>query len=291
MHTQFNNHFDSVELFLKSEQVIRKESSSFHFAFSQLPRETSLSIFVLYNFLRQLDDSADKFDVSKFNRLVDDWRSAIGRDRIVLNKNSNISEQVAYIFKKHSIDVTLMEDMIAGQLNDLNGQIIKSEVDLERYCYQVAGTVGCIIVSILDQDAYKSAKSDIIDTGIALQMTNILRDIYEDAMNGKAYIPIDLMQKYDVNIKDLRVPVPDDNVRELLLFLADKARKKYVSERKFINFLSDTVSRRSVHLSIVVYKKLLCKLIKGKFTNTSDRIFVTKLEKTWILIKSRLFLI
>lgn len=265
--------------FHSSKQVIQDKSSSFYFAFSRLPDYQAYSIFVLYDFLRQLDDAADTKNHVKFNILVLDWETALKKSHIVLNDMSTIAEKLVFIFQVFSIKYSDMHDMIQGQRHDLNQEAIQTLAQLEYYCYQVAGTVGCMIYEILSKNAITAIRQNIIDVGVALQLTNIIRDVYEDALEDKYFIPNDLLISYGIDKSDLLVFPTNDKLKKLLQFLSDQALVKYQESQIIVDHVSDKRSKFSLDLSIGVYKKILLKLRHQNFKNIQKRVYVTKLEK------------
>lgn len=271
--------------FYSSKQVIQAKSSSFYFAFSRLPDYQAYSIFVLYDFLRQLDDAADTKNHMQFNALVLDWETALKNSNIILNDRSTIAEKLVYIFQAFAINPNNMHDMIKGQRRDLNQEVIHTLVQLEYYCYQVAGTVGCMIYDILSKTAITEIKQNIIDVGVALQLTNIVRDVYEDALADKCFIPTEMLASYGINKSDLLVSPINNQLRKLLTSLSDRALTKYQESQVIISHVSEKRSKFSLEVSIDVYKKILLKSFNKNFENIQQRVYVTKLEKINILAK------
>lgn len=271
--------------FYSSKQVIQAKSSSFYFAFSRLPDYQAYSIFVLYDFLRQLDDAADTKNHMQFNALVLDWETALKNSNIILNDRSTIAEKLVYIFQVFAINPNNMHDMIKGQRRDLNQEVIHTLVQLEYYCYQVAGTVGCMIYDILSKTAITEIKQNIIDVGVALQLTNIVRDVYEDALADKCFIPTEMLASYGIDKSDLLVFPTNNQLRKLLTSLSDRALTKYQESQVIISHVSEKRSKFSLEVSIDVYKKILLKSFNKNFENIQQRVYVTKLEKINILAK------
>ncbi|MEX0381004.1 phytoene/squalene synthase family protein [Leuconostoc sp. MS02] len=271
--------------FHSSKRVIQAKSSSFYFAFSRLPDYQAYSIFVLYDFLRQLDDAADTKNHIKFNALVLDWETASKNSNITLNDRSTIAEKLVYIFQAFAIDLNDMHDMIRGQRQDLDQEVIHTLAQLEYYCYQVAGTVGCMIYDILSTTKITEIRQNIIDVGVALQLTNIIRDVYEDALEDKCFIPTELLASYGIDKSDLLLLPTNKQLRKLLKSLSDGALAKCKESQVIIDRVSEKKSKLSLAVSIDVYQKILLKLIHKNFENIQQRVCVTKLEKINILAK------
>ncbi|WP_349584476.1 phytoene/squalene synthase family protein [Leuconostoc citreum] len=264
---------------LDSRQAIKKKSSSFYFAFSRLPRYQAFSIFVLYDFLRQLDDAADTGNADVFNALVNSWQTAMIAHDIIVTSLSTIGEKLAYIFHVFDIDAQDMLDMIAGQKSDLNHVSFETVQELEVYCYQVAGTVGCMIYTILSGKPIQMMKQDIINVGIALQLTNIIRDFHEDLLAQRCFIPKSLLQ-FDAELSSEGIMLKkEQDIKKALQQLSDIAISHYNCSSKIIQHLDNKTSQFALELSIEVYKKILLKMIANKFELSDQRVFVTRTEK------------
>lgn len=275
-----------LKIFSSSKAAIKQNSSSFYFAFSKLDKDQAYSIFVIYDYLRQIDDAADNHDRITFNKLIFWWETACNTNNIVINETSNIADRVAYIFNHFSIDTKLMTDMLQGQLRDLNNIEINTLSELETYCYQVAGTVGCMIFCILSRNSIENNRKAVINVGIALQLTNILRDVHEDAMADRYFIPKQLLLKYDIQKQVLLESKPDIQTQSLLQYLARLALSKYAETDVITNQILDRKGKVALELSINVYKKILTKLMKNNFVDLSKRVYVTPQEKLLLLLKT-----
>lgn len=275
-----------LENFSSSKAAIKQNSSSFYFAFSKLDKEQAYSIFVIYDYLRQLDDAVDNHDRITFNKLTFWWEAACSKNNIVISETSNIGDKVAYVFNHFSIDSKLMTDMIKGQIHDLNNVEINTLSELENYCYQVAGTVGCMIFCILSRNSIENNRKAVINVGIALQLTNILRDVHEDAMADRYFIPKQLLLKYDIQKQVLLESKPDIQTQSLLQYLARLALSKYAETDVITNQILDRKGKVALELSINIYKKILTKLMKNNFVDLSKRVYVTLQEKLLLLLKT-----
>ncbi|MBS9336747.1 phytoene/squalene synthase family protein [Fructobacillus papyrifericola] len=280
-----------LKSFYNSKKTIKKNSSSFYFAFSKLDKEKSYSIFVIYDYLRKLDDAADNNKQEIFNKLVASWEIASKKKRVIINEESNIADKVAYVFNFFSIEKKLMRDMINGQLHDINHSEIETLTELEDYCYQVAGTVGCIIFNILSPCKSYNRKA-VINVGIALQLTNILRDVYEDANADRFFIPSELLLKYRIQKNELLNNHTNKKTRALLKYLAQVALSKYQDADLIVNQISDKKNKNALSLSIIIYKEILLKMINNNFIDISTRVHVNNTKKLvlWIQNKQGTFL-
>ena len=168
--------------------TLRKYGKSFYWARFFLPHRISVPATNLYDFCRLLDDIADGGVPGGIERLIDIESQITGKVAITESKVNRFLELV----DTYKIDLEIIHQLLLGLMGDMSHDknLILSKSDLLRYCFRVAGTVGLMMAPILgarDQSSYPFA----IDLGIAMQLTNIGRDILEDAQLGRRYIPAD----------------------------------------------------------------------------------------------------
>lgn len=195
-----------------AEEIMRKNASSFYSEFEKIERSKFLDIAAVYAFCRYADDLADIESQSKEMRLQ--FLNLLEEDVKSLYDYSSQSEN----YKKYAwwsafenavrirqIPLEALLEQIDGQKSDINFKIIEDKDDLIRYCKKVAGTVGLMLALMLKGDKADSRYESICeDLGIAMQITNILRDIGEDLRNrNRIYIPQTLMKEYRVTRKEL----------------------------------------------------------------------------------------
>ena len=168
-----------------AQDILKKHAKSFYFAGLLLDKETLNDAAILYAFCRQLDDAADEEDQqTKLNDLITDYKKEAPEDLI--------NKEFKKLQKTYQLDQKFIDDLITGVSSDINFKQPKNLSELIKYSYQVAGTVGGLMAKILganDHNAWKFA----VDLGIGMQITNISRDIKEDAQNGRVYIPEDML--------------------------------------------------------------------------------------------------
>jgi len=207
-------------------KVVRDSGSSFAAAFWMFPREQRQALHAIYAFCRFADDIADDPEV-RMDRsaLLERWRAEL---------------EAAYRGKsRHPVGIALgdaaarfrlperyFSELLLGVESDLRGESIERFEDLERYCYRVASTVGLLIVHVLGVAnpqtlAYAEAM------GIAVQITNVLRDVGEDAASGRIYLPREDLRRLGVREESLRAPELSDELRMLLGLYAERARIYY----------------------------------------------------------------
>jgi phytoene synthase len=175
--------------------------------------------------------------------------------------------------------------MIAGVSSDLEPRAIQTFDELYRYCYHVASVVGLTVIHVFgfeSPEALKLAEK----CGVAFQLTNILRDVREDAENGRIYLPAEDLARFGVAAADLRSSAVSPELRNLLEFEARRARA-YYEESAPLAGMVHRESRASLRALIGIYSRLLERIVECGYDVLSRRIRVPAVEKVWILVKTR----
>jgi phytoene synthase len=179
--------------------------------------------------------------------------------------------------------------MIDGVSSDLEPRCVHTFEDLYDYCYHVASVVGLTVVHIFgfrpgfhSPEALKLAEK----CGIAFQLTNILRDVREDAENQRVYLPQEDLERFHVTADDLRGQEISPRLKELLAFEAGRARQYYRESAPLVGMI-DPASRASLRALIGIYSRLLERIVESGFDVLTHRIRVPTWEKVGILVRSR----
>ena len=269
-------HFQQHEaLFYESQTVIQQGSSSFYFAFSKLPAYQAHSIFAVYNLLRLLDDSVDDRDDTLYEALTAEW-AAFKRGATPTRAPWPALRIVWQLF---TINPKWVDDMWTGQNCDRQFQQPQTQADLTRYCYQVAGTVGLILMPILTDNAVTTVNPAVIDLGIAMQLTNILRDIGADAKIGRCYLPVDACERYGLTAAVLQRPEHRVALRNLLIEQAQLAENAYGALPTVLALIPNAKSRQMLELASDVYHGILTKIIANDYDVLSKRIHLSLIDK------------
>ena len=255
---------------------IKSEGKSFYWASFFLPKKNRIAASRLYSICRYLDDVADnsKLDTSSeikniFNQIKE-----------------NESSEINIFFKKNNINLGILKDLIDGLISDQQNVRVTDEKELIDYSYKVAGTVGLMMLPIINtKDA--EARKHAIDLGIAMQLTNIARDVYEDAKMNRLYLPKEWLGQ--VSTSDLIDNKLDDQKKKLielsiknLIELSDKLYANGFSGMKFIPLRT----RLAIFFAAKIYKGIGEKIKSGGYAYKLERIYLNKLEKLWITIIS-----
>jgi phytoene synthase len=278
-----------------SEQITKKSASNLALAFILLPRERRNAMASLYAFCREVDDVADEesIPVDQRQKDLDKWRADIniacsgGQPELPVNR-----ELQPYI-REYNMPLDLFEELIPGMEMDLSIKRYETLEHLEQYCYRVASVVGLLSIRIFgykNEACHKYAHH----LGLALQLTNILRDVRVDAERDRIYLPLDVMRKYGVSEADILEGRYSENYFALAREIADRAEEHYRKAREFLP-REDRRSMVAAELMGAVYWRLLEKVEANKFdvfgpqtTRLSKPHKVFLILRTWLRILSGL---
>ncbi|MDF7637150.1 phytoene/squalene synthase family protein [Leuconostocaceae bacterium ESL0958] len=270
-----------------SQTAIQENSSSFYFAFRQLADYQAASIFVIYDWLRQLDDAADQGQQADFEQLVAEWVAASANPPQHIDEQTSLAGQVAFLGTVFEIDPSYMNDMIAGQRFDLNQQEITDWPALTQYCYQVAGTVGCMIWPILTgQPLTAKERPAVIQVGQAMQLTNILRDVRADALAGRCYLPQTTLQAAGLDQAALTATEASPALVQVLAELGNQAFADYEQGRALAHSVPAGSARDGLLLAMNVYRQILVNMRHKDYQVLAERTYVSRFQKTRMLVKT-----
>jgi phytoene synthase len=206
--------------------ITRAAGSSFAAAFWMLPRPRRRALHAIYAFCRLADDIADDPAVEgDRDRLLARWREELG-DAYRGKATHPVGIALGDAVRRFDLPEEVFEDLLRGVESDLRGETMETFEDLERYCYRVASTVGLLLVRLLgarSPESLEYARS----MGIAVQLTNVLRDVGEDATGGRVYLPREDLARMGVAPESLSSGEMTDEIRVLLAVYAERARIYY----------------------------------------------------------------
>ena len=255
---------------------IKSEGKSFYWASFFLPKKNRIAASRLYSICRYLDDVADNSKLDTSSQIKNIFNQI----------KENDSSEINIFFNKNNINLGILKDLIDGLISDQQNVRVTDEKELIDYSYKVAGTVGLMMLPIINtKDA--EARKHAIDLGIAMQLTNIARDVYEDAKMNRLYLPKEWLGQ--VSISDLTDNKLDDQKKKLielsiknLIELSDKFYANGFSGMKFIPLRT----RLAIFFAAKIYKGIGEKIKSGGYVYKLERIYLNKLEKLWITIIS-----
>lgn len=253
---------------------LKKHGRSFYWASFFLPRKNKQIAGELYSICRYFDDLADSSSENLTEEIKTEYHKII----------SNESNEINKFFSKNNIRIAILGDLVNGLIKDQVEVRIDTETELIEYAYEVAGTVGLMMLPIILTDN-PEARKHAIDLGIAMQLTNIARDIYEDAKMDRLYLPNewigDITIENLVNIEKIE-PLKVKTVIKRLIQLSNIFYKNGFSGLKYIPFKT----RLAIFISAQVYKGIGEKIKKNHYRYDLKRIYVNNFEKLWITLVS-----
>lgn len=254
-------------------KTIKHGSQSFFFATLFLPPRYWASVNTLYSFCRAADDIVDA-------SLIDEPAN-LTRRRLYDFYNS---EKVSTFFRDTGIPIKYFNELIQGVESDLIIKEYNTFDELYQYCYRVAGTVGIMMSYMLGNSDSQSLKY-AEQLGVAMQITNILRDLKEDSQKNRFYIPQQDMEMFNVNKQDLINGTNDQRIQKLIEFYIGKADYYFDEGNKGIKRLPKS-TRFSIKVASNVYRQILRKIEQNNFNVMEKRIYTTKKEKFKIALRS-----
>jgi phytoene synthase len=243
-------------------QVTRRSRSSFYYAFILLPPERRRALHAVYAFCRFIDDIADDESIREPALLLKRWREEL--DRVYAGAPTRaLSRALADSARRFNIPRELFEEIINGVEMDLSRKRYQSWEELRPYCYRVASALGLICIEIF---GYRnpSAKIYAENLGLALQLTNILRDVREDAERGRIYLPLEDLARFNVSENEILGGVYSPNFISLMDFEATRARELYALAQSELA-AEDRATLLTAEAMRLIYAALLGRIIKSNY--------------------------
>lgn len=260
--------------YAECERIARASSSSFTLAFRLLPPERRTALAALYAYCRVIDDAADETGNPAAALVV--WRRELAR----LQEGSAthpVAVALADAVQRFAIPMRHLDEILTGVEMDLTACTYDTFADLERYCYHVASAVGLAALPILGcRDVQSRAYAEAL--GVALQLTNILRDVAEDAERGRIYVPREDLRRFGYAERDLRTSVRNDAFRALVVFEVERAREFYAHARRNVT-ARDRRALAAAEGMRLVYQRLLARIAADPDAIYAGRVRVPVVEK------------
>ena len=261
--------------------IAKREAKNFYYAFITLPPKKRQSIYASYAFCRLCDDASDE-DLpieEKLARLTEIRRKLSLAYKGVIDDPTDepVFTAIADTASTFGIPEDYFLEVVAGVETDLTKHTYNSFVELTDYCYKVASVVGLCCIQIFGYSDER-AKSHAIDLGVAMQLTNILRDVKEDLERGRVYIPLNEMEEFGYSIDELRDGVINEPFNNLMRFQVHRARTYFESGSKLLPYLS---ARERACPAVLgrLYSQILDRLEARKFDVFAGRVSLTAREK------------
>jgi phytoene synthase len=266
------------------QQKAAASGSSFYYSFLFLPAERRRAITALYAFCREVDDVVDECSDAQLAASKLGWWRAEVANLYAGKPQHPVTQALAPHKDNFSISAEKLHAIIDGMEMDLTQTRYLDWAGLERYCHHVAGVVGLLAAGIFgyrDPQTLRYARQ----LGIAFQLTNIIRDVGEDAHKNRIYLPMDELRQFGVPAADILQGRETGEFRKLMAFEADRARNHY---RQALQSLPDPDRRaqRPGLIMAAIYRALLEEIERDGFRVLTRRTALTPLRKFWIAWKT-----
>jgi phytoene synthase len=265
------------------QQKAASSGSSFYYAFLFLPAERRAAITAFYAFCREVDDVVDEIsDPSVAQSTLAWWQKEV-QQAFAGHPTHPVMHALMPHVKVYDIEAHHLLSVIEGCQMDLTQTRYLDFAGLQRYCHLVAGVVGEVAAKIFGQtDATTTIYAHKL--GLAFQLTNILRDVGEDAMRGRIYLPIDELKQFDVKAQDLMQRQYSDRFTALMKFQAARAHSLY-DEAMSLLPAADKRTQKPGLMMASIYRTLLREIEADNFQVLHQRVSLTPLRKLWLAWK------
>lgn len=267
------------------QQKAAASGSSFYYSFLFLPKPKRQAITALYAFCREVDDVADECsDIELARTKLAWWRTEVA-NLFAEKPQHPVTQALADAVRDYNLAEEHFQEIIDGMEMDLDQNRYRDFKELHLYCYRVASVVGLLSASIFGYRDRKTLKY-AHDLGLAFQLTNIVRDVGEDARRGRIYLPLDELERFGVTPEDILHCRESESVRELLEFQIDRAQEYY--QRAFAELPDiDRHDQRTGLVMASIYRSLLDEIRhSGCEKVLNQRIALTPLRKLWLAWKT-----
>lgn len=295
-HTSVIDEVENKELksaYAHCRAITRFHAKTFYMATRFLPNHKQRCIFAIYGLCRYLDDLVDeaedliihkKISVEEISIKLSVFKKRLHDTYAGVMQSDPILMAFSDVLKNYNIDITLPFDLIDGVESDLTKNRYNNFEELYGYSYKVASVVGLMTSEVFEYENPEALKY-AVDLGIAMQLTNILRDIGEDLVRNRIYIPQDELKAFGVSEEDLFNHNLSRDFVQLMKFQVDRAKSYYKDADKGIPLLSKD-SRLPVYLARENYSKILEKIEYNNYNVFKQRAFLNSSEKLSIIPKA-----
>jgi len=267
------------------QQKAAASGSSFYYSFLFLPKPKRQAITALYAFCREVDDVADECTDAGIARTKLAWWRAEIANLYADKPQHPVTQALTDAVRDYNLAEEHFVEIIDGMEMDLDQNRYRDFKELHLYCYRVASVVGLLSASIFGYSDRKTLKY-AHDLGLAFQLTNIVRDVGEDARRGRIYLPLDEMAQHGVSEADILQGQESENVRRLLELQIERAEDYY--RRAFEELPeADRRDQRTGLIMAAIYRALLDEIRLGGCEKVlNHRVSLTPLRKLWLAWKT-----
>jgi 15-cis-phytoene synthase len=279
--------------------ITRTAAKNFYYAFLVLPKRKRDALCAVYAFMRRCDDITDDPNLSLPERRqkLDTWLDDLHRAQQGHPTDDAILLALTDAQRRYAIPAGLLDELAHGTAMDVEEAELAAQnsstpgltvqyrtfEDLRLYCYRVASVVGLVCIHVF---GYRDpAAEDLAERcGLAFQLTNIIRDVKEDAGMGRVYLPQEDLQKFNLSATDLLGTPDAARFRPLLALEADRAREFYQAGNELIGYVSED-SQPALWVLITIYRNLLEKIALKQYDVFTSKVGLSTWEKLRVLLK------
>jgi phytoene synthase len=276
--------------------ITRSQAKNFYYGFLVLPKRKRQALCAVYAFMRRCDDIADDPGLGARERRekLDQWLEAFHRAQAGGPTDDPILLALTDAQRRFHIPLGLLDALAFGTAMDVEGAEeqgpgagvkiqYRTVQDLERYCYHVASVVGLVVIRIFGY-SHPGAEALAERCGLAFQLTNIIRDVKEDATLGRVYLPEEDLERFGVSSAELEARPDPGRVRPLLEFEAKRAFEYYRAGEELLPLVAED-SEPALWVLVTIYRSLLEKIARSNYEVFSRKISLSFWEKLAILSK------
>ena len=261
--------------------VTKREAKNFYYAFITLPQNKRKAIYASYAFCRLCDDAADdEIPTDQKLRALGELRDNLSmayRGHFAGPVREPVFAAVADTASTFQIPEEYYQGVVSGVETDLTKSRYQDFQELTSYCYQVASVVGLFCIQIFGY-SHEQAKQHAVDLGLAMQLTNILRDVKEDSDRGRVYLPQEEIRDFGYSVEELQSGIVNEPFQQLMKYQADRARSYFHSGFQLLPYLSPRARACPAVLGRL-YSHILDRIEARDFNVFAERISLTRREK------------
>lgn len=275
---------DLRDCYRECAEISRREAKNFYYGFLLLPPARRQAMCALYAFMRRTDDLADEegSPIEK-RRELESWRRDLDLALEGQAVESPILAALADTVDRYAIPRRSLHDVLDGVMMDLEPQPFATFEDLYGYCYRVASAVGLCCLPIWGFRSEAGRAEELAEScGIAMQLTNILRDVREDALQGRIYLPMEDLERFGVSPEELQGDRAGERLRALLEFEGNRARDYYRQAAPLVA-LVNPAGRPMLRAIVGIYRALLEKMGRRGYDVLAERIAISRWRKFGIM--------
>ncbi|MFH0827207.1 MAG: phytoene/squalene synthase family protein [Candidatus Omnitrophota bacterium] len=266
-----------------AQKITRQYAKTYYFASRFMPREKKSPAYIVYAVCRISDEAVDTTSDATLSSL-----SRAQENIELAYSDSPLQEDLILAFRqtvmRFDIPKTYFDELLEGMRMDLTKKRYETFNDLYSYCYRVAGVIGLTMLKIFGYHQ-KEAEKYAVDLGVAMQLTNIVRDIKEDFLRGRVYLPQEELKKFGVSEEQLSSEKVDENFKSLLRFQMERARQYYADCESGIRLIADRRCRFVVLCIKEIYAGILDRIEDSNYDVFSKRCLVPSGSKAGIALK------